>query len=227
MIMEEETFEKFGYYPSELTSKSSKPIFASCDDCGKIRVTTKHDYRAFCKSCAVKGERGPMYGTSRKGEDNPNWKGGKVRRICEYCGTEFPAKPSDIKKGWGRFCSKSCAHKHYKPPKHHTKPERIFESICEKYNLPFKYTGDGSFWIHNINPDFVECNGKKVAVEIFGDYWHSPLLRYNIPYQRTYEGRKKILKKYGWALIVLWESDLKRKDTEAFVLTALKREGAV
>jgi hypothetical protein len=27
---------------------------------------------------------------------------------CGYCGTEFQAKASDLKRGWARFCSKSC-----------------------------------------------------------------------------------------------------------------------
>lgn len=117
------------------------------------------------------------------------------------------------------------ARKHVNIPTHHTKPELIFAAICNKYNLPFKYTGDGTFWIHNINPDFVEVNGKKIAVEIFGDYWHSPLLKRNMRYNQTYEGRKKILKRYGWKLIVLWESDLLRKDAEAFVLLELENYG--
>lgn len=110
-----------------------------------------------------------------------------------------------------------------KTPKHHTKPERIFEEICRNNNLPFKYTGDSAFWIHNINPDFIECNGKKIAVEVFGDYWHSPLLNYGLREDRTLSYRKKILKKYGWKLIVFWETDLLREDAEAFVLKSLNR----
>lgn len=107
-------------------------------------------------------------------------------------------------------------------PTHHTKPELIFEEICKKYKLPFKYTGNGDFWIHNINPDFIECNGKKIVVEIFGDYWHSPLLQWDLREDRTLHYRKRILKKYGWKLIVFWETDLKRQDAEAFVLSVLK-----
>lgn len=115
------------------------------------------------------------------------------------------------------------ANKHRKFHKHHTKPELIFEDICKKYRLPYKYTGDGSFWIKNINPDFVDVNGKKIAIEIFGDYWHSPILKRNIKYIQTYDGRKKTLKKYGWEMVVLWESDLLREDAERFVLSALKK----
>ena len=108
-------------------------------------------------------------------------------------------------------------------PTHHTKPELIFEEICKKHNLPFKYTGNGDFWIENINPDFVDVNGKKIAVEVFGDYWHSPLLQWDLREDRTLDYRKKILKKYGWKLIVFWESDLKRKDVEQFVLSGLEK----
>lgn len=115
------------------------------------------------------------------------------------------------------------ARKHQKIPTHHTKPELIYEEICKKDHLPFRYTGDGSFWIGNINPDFVETNGKKIVVEIFGDYWHSPLLNWKLKEKGTLAYRKRILKEYGWKLIVFWETDLKREDAELFVLRELKK----
>ena len=118
------------------------------------------------------------------------------------------------------------ARKHQIFSTHHTKPERIFEAFCKKYNLPFKYTGDGSFWIGknpSVNPDFVECDGKKIAIEIFS-YWHDPLKRHcKVRYGQTYEGRKNILKKYGWKLVVFWQEDLEREDAEQFVLNTLKK----
>ena len=111
--------------------------------------------------------------------------------------------------------------------KSYTAPEQKFEEICKKCGFPFKYVGNGSFWIGYVNPDFIEINGDKIAVEIFGDYWHSPLLRKNIRYSHTYEGRKEIFKKYHWKLIVIWESDLKRSDAEKFVFTKFKKERIV
>lgn len=36
---------------------------------------------------------------------NPN-------KRCEWCNQSFKAKPADIKRGWARFCSKSCKAKH-------------------------------------------------------------------------------------------------------------------
>lgn len=86
-----------------------------------------------------------------------------------------------------------------------TQPEKKFTEICAKYNLPFKYVGDGKFWIENVNPDFVESNGRKMVVEIYGDYWHNRLD--NIERDKH---RVTILKKYGWKLLVLWEHEINK-----------------
>ena len=102
-----------------------------------------------------------------------------------------------------------------------TAPEMRFIKIVEKNDIPYKYVGSGDFWIENINPDFIEVNGKKIAIEIFGDYWHSPFLNPNLRETMTLDYRKKTFKRYGWKLIVLWESDLLREDSEQFVLSKL------
>lgn len=78
-------------------------------------------------------------------------------------------------------------------------------ALIEKYNLPYKYTGDGTFTIGRLNPDFVNINGAKIAIEVFGGHWHQnrkePI--------RTEEGRRAILREYGWQLIVIWGDELK------------------
>lgn len=32
----------------------------------------------------------------------------KVNVKCGCCGTQFQARSADVKRGWGKFCSKSC-----------------------------------------------------------------------------------------------------------------------
>jgi len=87
--------------------------------------------------------------------------------------------------------------------KYPNKPELKFIQICNQFNLPFKYVGDGKFWIEGINPDFVNCNGQKICVEIWGDYWH------NRPDERLKDIKKlEILNKYGWKRIEIWEHEL-------------------
>ena len=88
-----------------------------------------------------------------------------------------------------------------------TKPENRVMAIIKNYKLPFKYTGDGSFIVAGLNPDFVNCNGEKIAIEVFGDFWHNEKA-HGQP-ARTEQGRKRIFGEYGWDLVVLWESKMK------------------
>ena len=160
-----------------------------------------------------------------KGENNPNHGGISEEHRLKLSISHKGKHPSEETR-----LRMSKSHKNKKVKTHHTYPERVFERICKDCNLPYKYTGDGSFWIGrnpSINPDFVDCNGGKTAIEVFGDYWHSPLLNRNIRYPQTLKGRKKQLKKYGWRLIVLWECDLRRSDATQFVLNTLEKEGVL
>lgn len=115
-------------------------------------------------------------------------------------------------------------------PTHHTKIEVILKQIVEKHTDIIRYTGDGAFWIEtpemNVNPDFIVID-KKIVIEANGDYWHSPLLNRNMKKRGDVNYRRELLKKVGWKMIVLWESDLKRKDAEQFVLHVLKKEGVI
>jgi G:T-mismatch repair DNA endonuclease (very short patch repair protein) len=87
-----------------------------------------------------------------------------------------------------------------------TAPEKRFIEICKKYNLPFKYTGDGSFWIGfpPMNPDFIGTN-EKIMIEVLGDYWHT---------QEEFEERRKRYAKYGFKCIGIWEHELSKSEQE-------------
>lgn len=70
-----------------------------------------------------------------------------------------------------------------------TSLEKKAIEVIQKYNLPYKYVGDGSFLIGYKNPDFVNINGEKKLVEI-GNVFH---------HQGNYvEDRKAHFAKYGW-----------------------------
>lgn len=43
-----------------------------------------------------------------KGENNPNWKGGKIKIICQYCGKPSEVKSYRIRKGEGKYCNRKC-----------------------------------------------------------------------------------------------------------------------
>ncbi len=105
----------------------------------------------------------------------------------------------------------------FKRPTH---PEQILLDIIEKYNLPFKYTGDGSFIIQGFNPDFVNSNGTKVVIEIFGDYWHGKASR---TWKETELGRIMAFNSFGFHCIIFWERELNTLPQQAIV-ERIKRE---
>ena len=105
-----------------------------------------------------------------------------------------------------------------------TEPERLFENLCRKYHLPFKYVGNQRKK-GELNPDFIHTS-KKMVVEIMGDYWHSPLLNFKLKLKEctNLNYRKKYYKTHNLVSVFIWEADLKRDDAEQFVLGLLERE---
>jgi len=88
---------------------------------------------------------------------------------------------------------------HIKP----NKPEQKVMNILKRlYPEEWKYVGDGAIIINGKNPDFINVNGYKLIIEVFGDYWH----RGENP-----KDRAKLFMKYGYSTLVLWESELKDK----------------
>lgn len=72
MILEEETFKKFGYYPKDLNPKSTKRILAKCDKCSKIRILYMYHYRDLCRSCARVGFHHSEETKRKIGENSKN-----------------------------------------------------------------------------------------------------------------------------------------------------------
>jgi hypothetical protein len=91
------------------------------------------------------------------------------------------------------------------------KLELFFIGFIKKFNLPFLYTGNGKIWIENCNPDFVHKK-KRIAIELFGDYFHNPILNKSLKYSQTEKGRKEIFARNNWKLIIFWEKDIKNID---------------
>jgi len=81
------------------------------------------------------------------------------------------------------------------------KPESaLIKVLDEMYPGEWKYTGDFSFVVNGKNPDFVNCNGQKKIIELFGDYWH----RGENP-----QDRADIFSPFGYETLVIWERELK------------------
>lgn len=93
-----------------------------------------------------------------------------------------------------------------------TKTEASVISFCQKYRIPLKYVGDGQVWLAGRNPDFIDSNGRKVVVEIFGEYWHSPIKNPAVSLRRTYSATQEAYQDYGFDCFIAWEYQLRNED---------------
>ncbi len=92
-----------------------------------------------------------------------------------------------------------------------TKPELILDKVIRKITPDFKYNGgfNQNVVIGGRIPDWVNCNGKKQVIEMFGVAFHSPLIRKNIPYRKTKPGTIQHYKNCGFNCLVVWDYELK------------------
>lgn len=93
------------------------------------------------------------------------------------------------------------------------KVEQRLIDIIHKYSLPFKYVGDGKVILGGLNPDFINTDGSKQLVEIFGRAFHDPKFprRVRIPSiagQESY--RKAVYASLGFDCLVMWDDEMKQ-----------------
>lgn len=96
------------------------------------------------------------------------------------------------------------------PNKAEGKLQRLFDSL----NLPYKFVGDGQLIIGGKCPDFVNVNGQKKLIELFGDYWHKP---------EEEQDRIEQFRGLGFSTLIVWGSEL--SDVETLTQKILLFEG--
>jgi ribosomal protein L37AE/L43A/transcriptional regulator with XRE-family HTH domain len=78
------------------------------------------------------------------------------------------------------------------------KEEQKLIHFFKKWNLPFKYVGDGTFKIDGKCPDFI-WEDKKAIIEFFGELWHKSID----------EGKRiQFFQKQGWNCLVVWGKEV-------------------
>ena len=95
---------------------------------------------------------------------------------------------------------------HIRPNKPETELNILLQQL---FPNEYKFVGDGSFLIERKCPDFVNVNGKKKIIELFGRVFHNPKKSFfKIPYERTEQGRIELFKKNGFDTLIVWDSEL-------------------
>ena len=69
--------------------------------------------------------------------------------------------------------------------------------------------GDGSFIIDGLHPDFVNVNGQKKVIELFGrTFHHTKCCPWKVQERQTARGRRKALAKFGYTMLLIWDNEL-------------------
>ena len=71
----------------------------------------------------------------------------------------------------------------------------------------WKYVGNGEFMIGGKCPDFVNMNGRKQLIELFGNYWHK---------DDNSQDRINYFKQYGFNTLIIWENELLKQPELVF-----------
>jgi hypothetical protein len=68
----------------------------------------------------------------------------------------------------------------------------------------YKYVGDFQVFFGGKNPDFININGKKKLIELFGEFWHKSEEQFT---------RVDHFKSYGFSTLIVWGSELRDLET--------------
>ena len=100
----------------------------------------------------------------------------------------------------------------------HNKPNKaeLKLNIFLQTHFPkeWQFVGDGQFILGGKCPDFLNCNGKKQVIELFGNWFHSKEFaeRHNRKYESP-ENRIEHFKRYGFDCLIIWENELKNENS--------------
>lgn len=86
--------------------------------------------------------------------------------------------------------------------------EEKFQGIIDECNLSYKFVGDGSFFIEQFNPDFINTNNEKIAIEVYASFFKKQNYK---SIDEWKEDRRKIFRKYGWKIIYFDETQVNEK----------------
>ena len=85
-------------------------------------------------------------------------------------------------------------------------------NIIKERGLPYKYVGNGTKLIGKRKPDFINTNGEKKVIELFGRHWHDPEANPQLHSSVTMEEKINYYNMYGYKCLVIWEEELSEVD---------------
>lgn len=103
-----------------------------------------------------------------------------------------------VKKLWQNpeYVAKQIKARHVKPNKSELKLQEILNDL---FPNQYKYVGSGEFILAGKNPDFINVNGQKKIIELFGEPFHKP---------KEKQQRIDLFARYGYQTLIIWSREL-------------------
>lgn len=122
------------------------------------------------------------------------------------------------------FVKDFMANRNIKP----NKLEQFVDNVLQKH-FPdeWKFNGDGSCGVvlNGLIPDFINVNGEKKVIEVFGEAFHNPEKAFmEVTWKRQEFGRKAVFAQLGFNCVVLWGEEIKTRGEE-YIISMINEEG--
>ena len=171
-----------------------------CGSCaGKFRKFSKETLKKLSK--VHKGKKRPPFSEKWKRNISEGNKGKYLTEIHKQSIRE------SLRKKWknSSYREKTLKAMHEGRKLKPNKPEKALNRLIGRL-LPkeYKFVGDGKVILGGFNPDFINVNGQKKIIELYGNYWHN-----RIDWKERDKRRIKTYKKYGYKTLIVWEHELK------------------
>ena len=190
MLIRSENFKSI----ENLTKGTHTKVWFTCDVCGmgvlqRYQTYLKQNNGKFCRLCRNK------HTASR--EDVRRKQSMASKKLWED--DEHRKRMSDAHKNYTKEQLRNIMRRRVP-----SGLEKELDTLLQK-NFPgeWKYVGDGEFVLAGKNPDFVNINGKKKIIEVFGNYWHK---------EEEVAERVGLFAGYGFETLVVWGNELRDED---------------
>lgn len=186
----------------------------ACDSCDKIRwvrIVNGQPRNKLCRCCGVQIAGKKNLGKKSTIETKQKMRDSHLGLIRSE---EHKRHISEAKKGWNGLLGKHQTAEHkanslkariayyasggwrnIKPTKLELRMDDLLQELLPK---EYKFVGNGYTWIVGKCPDFLNVNGQKKLIEVFGNYVHKG---------ETGGNRISHFKKYGFDTLIVWEDE--------------------
>jgi predicted Zn-dependent protease with MMP-like domain len=195
---------------SNLSPERLALIVAKAQEINKTKTISSETKLKISK--ATSGVNNPFYGKHHTEETKRKLSNIRKAQIALGCRYGFAKMSKEqLREINQRTIAKCCA----RPNKAESRLMNIIDEACPGQ---YRYTGDASVRIANLYPDFLNVNGKKKVIEMFGNYFHSDaLIKERDKKTARKPERIAIYQAYGFDCLIIWESELKSKSKEELI----------